>query len=618
VVVGPPQSVVGSGEHHGPAVRSGVVMFERARAPGGPRRLALAVGVALAATSFAWAAAPAARAATTLSISVSGNHFVNGAGQKIRLLGVNAPSTEYACDEGWGYSSQPLTAATAQAIAQWHANAVRVPLNEDCWLGLNHKPSFGTQAGYQQAIKTWVAALNAQGLYAILDLHWTAPGTGNADGQRPMPDDHSAAFWTSVAGTFASNPAVVFDAFNEPYSPAANGNSSLAVSWSCWLNGGCALPVANQNDTINDSDTYVAVGMQTLVNAIRATGATQPILLGGLSYANDLSGWLAHEPTDPDHALAASFHNYYGESCDTVSCWNTTIAGVAATAPVVTGEFDQGFDCANPPTGPASLTTFDQAYMNWSDAHGVSYVAWGWWVLGNTSTTCSALGGGGDNFALISSYAGTPVAPDGTVLHSHLAALYAATLLHVTTASLAIGAARSAYSATLAASGGVHPYTWSIASGALPAGLHLSTAGVISGTPTTIKTSAFTVKVVDTHTATHTQQTATKALSIKITQAHPAITKVSPSSGPNATHVTITGTTFNGATKVLFGSVAATTFSVKPAATGHPCGHADLGDGTRRSRGHRQHPGRHPRRHQRDHHRRPLLVSLSGSYAGGR
>ena len=63
-----------------------------------------------------------------------------------------------------------------------------------------------------------------------------------------------------------------------------------------------------------------------MVNAIRATGATQPILLGGLSYANDLSGWLAHEPVDPEHQLAASFHNYYGESCDTTSCWTTTIA----------------------------------------------------------------------------------------------------------------------------------------------------------------------------------------------------------------------------------------------------------------------------------------------------
>ena len=138
-----------------------------------------------------------------------------------------------------------------------------------------------------------------------------------------MPDDHSAAFWTSVAATFENDPAVVFDAFNEPYSPAADGNSTLAVWWSCWLHGGCAVPVANRTAPCDDSDTYAAVGMQALVSAIRATGARQPILLGGLSYANDLSGWLADEPSDPDGQLAA---------CSTTTTANRVTRRRAGTA----------------------------------------------------------------------------------------------------------------------------------------------------------------------------------------------------------------------------------------------------------------------------------------------
>jgi len=459
-----------------------------------------------------------AAATTPLSITVSGNHFVNGAGATVRLLGVDVPSTEYACDEGWGYASQPLTLASAQAIAAWHADAVRVPLNEDCWLGLNGQPSFGSEAGYQQAIESWVADLNDAGLYAIIDLHWTAPGTDNADGQRPMPDDHSVAFWSSAAAAFKSNHAVVFDGFNEPYSPAANGNSSLAVSWSCWLDGGCLLPVANQDDTINDADTYTAVGMQAIVNAIRDTGATQPIMLGGLSYANDLSGWLAHEPTDPDHQLAASFHNYYGESCDTTSCWQATIASVAAHVPVVTGEFDQGYDCASPPTAPSGLTTFDTTFMNWADTDGVSYLAWGWWVLGNTSTRCSALGDPGDNDALVSDYAGTAVSPDGTNLRNHLASLFASAGLQITTGSLPAGTVKVKYSTTLRASGGNTPYKWSVSSGQLPPGLRLRSTGVLSGRPKVKGTFTFTTKVVD-HKAKikpHAQQTVTRSLSITI------------------------------------------------------------------------------------------------------
>ena len=76
-----------------------------------------------------------------LSIAIQGNHFVNGAGQTIRLLGVNHPSSEYACVDGFGYNDGHQDDADAAAIASWNANAVRVPLNEDCWLGINGQPN---------------------------------------------------------------------------------------------------------------------------------------------------------------------------------------------------------------------------------------------------------------------------------------------------------------------------------------------------------------------------------------------------------------------------------------------------------------------------------------------
>lgn len=64
----------------------------------------------------------------------------------------------------------------------------------------------------------------------------------------------------------------------------------------------------------------------------------------------------------------------------------------------------------------------------------------------------------------------------------------------ITTGSLLpTGLLGSAYSQTLAATGGTAPYTWSVTAGALPAGLTLSSAGVLSGTPTSVGTSNFTV-----------------------------------------------------------------------------------------------------------------------------
>lgn len=74
--------------------------------------------------------------------------------------------------------------------------------------------------------------------------------------------------------------------------------------------------------------------------------------------------------------------------------------------------------------------------------------------------------------------------------------------LVITSASLSAGTVGSAYAQTLAASGGVAPYPWSVVGGGLPAGLTLGTTGVLSGTPTTAGTSTFTVSMADS--ASHT------------------------------------------------------------------------------------------------------------------
>jgi hypothetical protein len=384
-------------------------------------RGALAVMLVVAALVPAIVAVPAAGAAP-LSIRIEGNHFVNGEGQTIRLLGVNRPSLEYACVDGYGYDDGHMDDADAVAVAGWNANAVRVPLNEDCWLGINGRPNSSggaspplTMSGYRQEVENYVADLNAHGLYAILDLHWTAPGVKVANGQQPMPDEHSKAFWESVAETFKSNPGVVFDLFNEPFSPTDTRSGddpdpAHEVSWSCWENGGCTPPIYELTAT-RTGNTYTAVGMQALVTAIRTKGATQPVLIGGLNYANDLTGWLANAPVDPLGQEAASFHDYQGTGkCDTVACWNSQIAPVAAAVPVVTGEFAQE---------TCTASSFDQEYMEWADAHGIGYLGWAWTVLNPQEIAeeeCSA-------YLLVGDWSGTPTAPNGTVLRNHLLTL---------------------------------------------------------------------------------------------------------------------------------------------------------------------------------------------------
>jgi hypothetical protein len=93
----------------------------------------------------------------------------------------------------------------------------------------------------------------------------------------------------------------------------------------------------------------------------------------------------------------------------------------------------------------------------------------------------------------------------------------------VTTSPLPGGAVNVAYAHTLVASGGKPLYNWTLISGSLPTGLRLSLYGVISGTPTALGTSSFTVRVTDS-----ARVTADKVLSLTIGLAGLTVTTPSP------------------------------------------------------------------------------------------
>ncbi len=93
--------------------------------------------------------------------------------------------------------------------------------------------------------------------------------------------------------------------------------------------------------------------------------------------------------------------------------------------------------------------------------------------------------------------------------------------LNITTTTLPGGSLKNAYSQSLAATGGTPSYTWSVASGTLPAGLTLSTAGVLSGTPTTAASYTFSVQVADNSSP---QQVATQQYTVQIVTSTLAIT----------------------------------------------------------------------------------------------
>ncbi len=111
-----------------------------------------------------------------------------------------------------------------------------------------------------------------------------------------------------------------------------------------------------------------------------------------------------------------------------------------------------------------------------------------------------------------STYTITCTTPSGQ--ESASATLTVVPALTITTTSLASGQVNTAYSATLVATGGVSPYTWSVSGGTLPAGLTLSSSGTISGTPTAaVSASSVTFQVADSENPAETK-TATLSMTI--------------------------------------------------------------------------------------------------------
>jgi endoglucanase len=338
---------------------------------------------------------------TAPQLHVSGSKLVNAGGTPVVLHGVDRSGTEYACVQGNGIFDGPNDQASITAMKNWGVNAVRVPLNEACWNAESYVNPAYAGASYQAAIEAYVKLLNDNGMVAILDLHWTdGQYTGNSAGcssteatcQKPMPDTaQSVPFWTSVATAFKGNDAVIFDLFNEPY-PERADNYNETEGWQCWRSGGSACV----------GISYSVAGMQTLVTAVRGTGANNVIMLGGLEYSNDLTQWLSYEPADPDHNLAASWHSYNFNTCSTQSCWTSQVAPVIAQVPVIAGEIGEN-DCAD---------TYINPLMTWLDSASTSYLAWAW----NADFNCSTGPG------LIADYNGDPTAY-GAGYKSHLQAL---------------------------------------------------------------------------------------------------------------------------------------------------------------------------------------------------
>lgn len=334
--------------------------------------VAIAVAVALPSHARGLESGRASVTASAPVVAVSGANLIDRrTGEQIRLVGANWPGFEYACIQGRGHNDGGDDAAAVAAMVEWGFTAVRVPLNQQCWFDDRPTPAFSTGAAYRQTVHDWVTQLTNAGLVVILDLHWSAPAPAIADGLRPMPDTDSVRFWSDVATEYRKHHAVLFDVFNEPHSryDPEREQWAFTLDWQCWARGGCSPPIENDLTFPLSGQTYAAVGMVDLVAAVRQSRATQPIIVSGIDYANDLRGWLDAAPDDDQ--LIAGLHSYPGNRCADEACWNTEVAPLADRVPVIMSEFGQSYG------GDDHL----RRAFTWADDHLSGALAWAWWNI---------------------------------------------------------------------------------------------------------------------------------------------------------------------------------------------------------------------------------------------
>jgi hypothetical protein len=161
------------------------------------------------------------------------------------------------------------------------------------------------------------------------------------------------------------------------------------------------------------NEGFTVAGMQTLLDSVRATGATNVVQVSGVDYANTLTQFLTHKPNDAQNNLMVAADIYMDlNPCKTTTCYNSEYLPIInAGIPFIAGEFGESVN------GNVCSVTNSNILLNWIDSNGGSgYMAWVWDTWG---TSCGDL-------SLITNFNGTAHSPNGTNYKTRLSTLASA------------------------------------------------------------------------------------------------------------------------------------------------------------------------------------------------
>src|SRR5258708_2110433 len=236
-------------------------------------------------------------AAASVLPHVVGNKIIDGSGNQLILRGAQIPSELNSTWHGGASAKLVLNPTVFAEMHAWGMNTLRVPVGAYLY----------QQSGYMTFLDQVVQQANAAGLYVIL----ASFETGSAGGGSGVLDQQGLVFWQSMGQHFANNPLVIYDLINEPQ------NSSYTE----WLNGGGNV-----------------VGMQQVVNAIRAAGGKQIIVAEAINTNTTYFQGFTSFINDPN--IIYSNHMYFKNTAErSTSGWDSEFGNMSANYPMFIGEW---------------------------------------------------------------------------------------------------------------------------------------------------------------------------------------------------------------------------------------------------------------------------------------
>lgn len=289
----------------------------------------------------------------------------------VQLIGVNRAGAEYGDDwDGWTgqtYYEWPTTLVRTNELDFYKSNgmnSVRLPIS---WERLQHTLGGPLDSAYQTKMVEYVNDATSRGFKVVLDLHnygRYAVGAYDSSGKQVstykkqvlgdgvLTFAHISDVWTKLSQLFSGNQAVIFNIMNEQH----DADPRL-------------------------SSTDVFSGYQTVLNAIRATGAKNLVLFPNTrsSDTHHWSTWLPQRSgpldsvaalaiTDSANNLAFDMHSY-----QSIDSWNSDI--IVVTEWAKTNKKKLFMSELGTTSGSAGIATL-LSYMNANSDVWLGWTAW--------------------------------------------------------------------------------------------------------------------------------------------------------------------------------------------------------------------------------------------------